>query len=81
MASYSKLANWHKALYWIETATPCVRQYARLVNHKKKELDARYHYDNTASIQEAVQRLPAGRCIALDCSWVLSMLLSVQTSP
>jgi hypothetical protein len=32
-----------------------------MVNHKKKELGARYYYDNTDSIQEAVKRLPAGR--------------------
>lgn len=51
---------WHKALYWIETATPCVRQYARLVNFKKGELEARYHYDDTKSIKEAVGLLPEG---------------------
>lgn len=52
---------WHKALYFLEAATPSVRQYARFCSFKRNLSEmSTFHIDSTAQLQEAINSLPEG---------------------
>lgn len=52
---------WHKALYFLESATPAVRQYARFCGFKKDSTEiSTFHIDSTSQLQEAINSLPEG---------------------